>query len=428
MTSADRTGEMPAPEPAAAPPKPRVRRVIVANLISVVGSQMTILAIPWFVLITTGSETRMGFVFGAELLPIALFGIPAGLLVRRLGVRRTVVTGDAISAVLICLIPLLHHFNALPFAALLIIVAAIGAVTAPYLAAQRLLLPEILGDDESAVTGGNALLEGSSWGARLIGPALAGFLIATVGALNVLWIDAGTYVVSAALLFGVPRKLVDLSAGATSPGALAGARYVLADSVLRRIIIAAVGYGLLVPFLVISLPILADIRFGANPHVAGWLLAAWGGGAVLGAFGVAPALQKVPPLTLGALGAVALAIPLWLLPIRQPVATIAAIMIVSGVFVPVLNAPLLGVLSVRPPAELRAQVLSFAVTMSLLASPLAYVVAGTLFSHFGLSKVFIGVAAAATLCALLLLTLVRGAGSAAELADVDEPMTSPSSS
>jgi predicted MFS family arabinose efflux permease len=345
------------------------------------------------------------------------------MLVRRLGVRRAVVIGDAVSAVLICLIPILHHAGALPFAALLVVVACIGAVTAPYLAAQRLLLPEILGDDETAVVGGSAMLEASSWGARLIGPALAGLLIATVGAFNVLWIDGATFVVSAVLLLGVPRRLVDLSAASSAiPGALAGARYVLGEPVLRRIVIAAVGYGLLVPFIIISLPLIADVRFGGNPHVAGWLLAAWGGGAVAGAFGVAPALQKVPPLTLGALGAVALAIPLWLLAIHQPVATLAVILIVSGVFVPVLNAPLLGVLSVRPPEALRPQVLSFVVTMSLLASPVAYVVAGTLFSHFGLARVYIGVAAGATLCALLLLTLIRLPGAPGRFAGIGDPL------
>ena len=56
-----------------------------AEVISSLGAQMTFLALPWFVLTTTGSTTRMGIVLAAELLPIALLGIPSGAVVSRLG-------------------------------------------------------------------------------------------------------------------------------------------------------------------------------------------------------------------------------------------------------------------------------------------------------------------------------------------------------
>ena len=58
-----------------------------SEVISSLGSQMTFLALPWFVLTTTGSTTRMGIVLAAELLPIALLGIPSGAVVSRLGAR-----------------------------------------------------------------------------------------------------------------------------------------------------------------------------------------------------------------------------------------------------------------------------------------------------------------------------------------------------
>ena len=386
---------------------PAVRRVFASDLVSRLGSRMSYLALPWFVLITTHSATRMGLVLGAELLPVAVLGIPAARVIERLGVRRTVVLGDAAQAVLTALIPGLYLLGVLSYWMILVIVAAVGAVSAPYFAAQRLVLPEALGDDAGAVAGGNALIEASTWGAQFAGPALAGLLIAATGPLSVLWIDAGTFVVSAALLYGLPRPKVSLAQAAASPRMLAGARYALRDPVIGRLIIAATGYGIFVPFILIALPIMADVRFGASPQVAGWLLAAWGAGAITGTFLVMPLVRRIQPLLLGVLGGVGLAVPLWFLPISQPAATVAIIMVVSGVFVPLLNAPGIALLTTRPPAELRPQVMTFFVSTNLLAGPLAYAVAGPLFAHFGLGPILIAVAAGATACTALLLSFLR---------------------
>lgn len=68
--------------------------LISAQVISSLGSQMTFLALPWFVLKTTGSPTRMGVVLAAELAPIAVLGIPSGALIARWGARRTMLVAD----------------------------------------------------------------------------------------------------------------------------------------------------------------------------------------------------------------------------------------------------------------------------------------------------------------------------------------------
>lgn len=60
-----------------------------AELISQLGSGLSALALPWFVLVTTHSASRMGVVFAVELLPFVLFGLHAGVVVDRLGLRAT---------------------------------------------------------------------------------------------------------------------------------------------------------------------------------------------------------------------------------------------------------------------------------------------------------------------------------------------------
>jgi hypothetical protein len=82
-----------------------LRPLLAAELVSSLGSQMTFLALPWFVLVTTGSATRMGVVLGVELIPIGHFGIPSGAVVSRLGARRTLIVCDTARAPLMASIP-----------------------------------------------------------------------------------------------------------------------------------------------------------------------------------------------------------------------------------------------------------------------------------------------------------------------------------
>ena len=93
--------------------------VLVAELVSLTGSAMTLVALPWFVLITTGSTARMGWVLAAELLPVGLLGIPAGSAIARLGAKRTMNVADAARAPLMAAVPIPHWTGHLSFGLLL---------------------------------------------------------------------------------------------------------------------------------------------------------------------------------------------------------------------------------------------------------------------------------------------------------------------
>ncbi|MFD0632354.1 hypothetical protein [Catenulispora yoronensis] len=101
-----------------------------------------------------------------------------------------------------------------------------------------------------------------------------------------------------------------------------------------------------------------------------------------------------------------------------------AILLASGIGVPMLNAPLISILSTHPPAELRAQVMTALVTANLLAGPLAYAVAGPLFTHWGTGRVLAVTAAGMTVCALPLVSLAaRSAQSAPQTRSDGEAMS-----
>jgi MFS family permease len=387
---------------------PVMRAIIASESISALGSQMTFLVLPWFVLIATGSATRMGLVFAVELVPVALLGIPSGLAVQRLGVRRIMLIGDGARAALIALVPVLSLLHALSFSALLVIVFCVGIFSGPYVSAQRLVIPETFGDDEALVVQGNALLESATRLTTLLGPALAGLLIGVLGAVHVLWFDAASFVLSFVILAArLPKPRLSMAGEQGSAGVLAGAKFVLGNPLLRRVSAAALLFGLFFPALLASLPVVTDRRFGADPKVAGLLFAAWGAGALIGLYGVMRFASKLPPIRMGALAAVALALPLWLLALPLTAWQFGLILLLSGIFTPMLNAPLITLILLRTPEELRAQTIAFVMTANLLAGPLGYALAGPALQAWGLRAVLLVVAAGISVAALLMSTIVK---------------------
>src|SRR5947209_4181336 len=154
-----------------------IAALLAAEVLSTTGSQMTWLALPWFVLVTSGSK-QMAFVVAAEACGYALFGIPSGSLLQRLGPRRTMRLCDALRAPLMLLVPVLHWRGDLTLPILVVLAFTLGAAGTPYPAAQRVVVAETLDEDEASVERANALLQGATRITMLFGPALAGVLSA----------------------------------------------------------------------------------------------------------------------------------------------------------------------------------------------------------------------------------------------------------
>ncbi|MDP9394960.1 MAG: MFS transporter [Actinomycetota bacterium] len=117
--------------------------LLLAQAVSVTGTRMSMVALPWFVLETTASPTRMGLVAFAEMLPYVLGALLAAPLVDRVGARRAGVTCDVGSAVAVAAVPLLHQAQALSFPALLALVAVAGGLRGPGDNAKYVLLPDV---------------------------------------------------------------------------------------------------------------------------------------------------------------------------------------------------------------------------------------------------------------------------------------------
>jgi predicted MFS family arabinose efflux permease len=387
-----------------------LRAVYVAGGTSEFGTQMTQLALPWLVLETTGSAPRAGLVFAVQVLPMALLGLAGAEVIQRLGGVRTMLVADAVRGPVIALVPILSALGLLSLGALLTIVAALGVLGVPYFAAQRVVTTELAGPDPKALTRMNSVLEGWYNMSGVAGPALAGVLIAVLGARQVIWIDAASYTVSCLLLWRfVPRGARAAQPAATTAraGILAGLRALRDDDFLRPAMTSTIMFGFLLRILLIALPLIAFDRFGRDAAVGGLLLGGFGAGTLIGSLITYLVANRMSAGRLMALAAVQLVLPLWLLMTSAPVAVLVAALVVSGASLPLSNAPFFTILATRCAGDIRAKVMQSVVALSNIASPLGYLAGGLAIGHFGVTTTMLALAALSTLAAVNLLRAIQ---------------------
>lgn len=381
--------------------------LLAAQLVSNSGSQMTAVALPWFVLTTTRSPAQASWVVAAEFAAIGLLGLPGGALAQRIGPRRTMLIADPARALLIALVPALHLLGLLTFPLLLAIVFAMGAFFTPCFSSQQAILPDLMGERAQELTGAGALFQTAHRLPNVVGPAVAGTLMAFIQPTDVLFIDAATYLAA----FGFIRLLVPAVAGKPAQlhhDLLAGVRFLAGNRVLRNVTLTSTlgeaGY----QALLIAIPVLVLFRYGQHPEIAGALLAAWGVGAGLGSVAGFGSARKLEPLRQAKAAMFLQALPLWLLATTAPVPVLATAMFLAGVFNPLTSAPIHALRLLRSPVELRATVTAVWVTVVMLAGVAGLALAGPAMQSVGVQPVLLACAALITGRAVGLWLSLRG--------------------
>jgi len=388
--------------------------VLGAELVSLTGSAMTLVALPWFVLITTGSTARMGWVLAAELLPVGLLGIPAGSVIARLGAKRTMNVADAARAPLMAAIPILHWAGHLSFGLLLVLTFLIGCFMAPYYASSRLILPEVVGEDEQLVAQGSAFLQAATQLTQLGGPILGGVLISLLSAPAVLIVDAATYAFSFIVIFAFVRVGKRVAPDESSRGVFAGLRYLLHHRLLGPMLAAASFINFAAQGLLALIPVIVLRRYDADPKIVGFCFAAFGAGALFGSLVAAQLVRRVPLLKLAGAAILLMSLPLWFVAISMPWPALLVVFAVFGSCAPLVNAPVLTILTVRTPQALRPKVMTAVMTVSALIGPLGFLAVGQALQHVGIPVVALAIAGGFTAGSLCFSAAVRREADAGE--------------
>jgi MFS family permease len=380
-----------------------LRALLFAEVISTTGAQMTWLALPWFVLTTTGSAGQMTLVILAESIGLAAAGLPAGAFVERFGAKRSMLFADAVRAPLMLFVPILHWTGHLSIEGLLVLAFLLGALAGPYFTAQRVIMPELLGEDEATMSQANALFQGAIRTTLLLGPPLGGVLIGVIGAANVLVIDAATYLVSFALvaLFVPTRKPAPRDEGADTRGVLAGLKFLVREPLLRVWIPLFVAGDAAWQAFFVAVPVLTVERFGADAKIAGALFAGFGAGALIGNFlSFRYLAQRIDGLRLIAFSVPLQAAPLWLLTLHVPARGMFGAILVSGIGNGICNPTIHSLFTLRMPVAVRAKAMAAATVIWGLGTPLGLLFAGPVLATLGPQPVLVGFALVQTVCML----------------------------
>jgi MFS family permease len=279
---------------------PNYRRYFTGQLISLSGTWMQTVSALWLVLSLTGSGVAVGLTTALQFLPMLLFGAWGGLLADRFSKRRLLMTTQALMA-----LPAIGLFAVTVTGAaaawmVYLAVFAMGAVNAVDNPTRQSFVIEMVGPDRvvNAVSLNSVIVQS----ARIVGPAIAGLLIAAFGVAPSFALNALTFVAMIVALRGMDTaQLRDAPLAARERGAIrAGLRYVratpeLAVPLALMALVGTFGFN----FQVI-LPLLARFSFDGGAGVYAALVSAMGVGSVAGALVTGARGRAGPRLIAGA--------------------------------------------------------------------------------------------------------------------------------
>ncbi|HET7902763.1 MAG TPA: MFS transporter [Candidatus Nanopelagicales bacterium] len=388
---------------------------LLAEVVSTTGTRMSMVAIPWFVLTTTGSAATTGVVAFAETLPYVIVLALGGPVVDRFGAWRVAILAGVTAAALVGAVPALYAAGSLHLGVLVVLVAAVGAVrgleTSTYV-----LLPGLADEAGMPLTRATGLHDGMNRTAGMLGVPLAGVLIAVSSAPAVLLVDAASFLI-AALLLGllVPRTSQPPTREAEDAPAAEGGRvrayvdelregfgFLLRDRMLVAIAVLVLVTNLLdQAYSAVMVPVWVHDELG-SPLALGLIGGVFGVGAVVGSSVFAWLGPRLPRRRSFAWGFLVGGAPRFVvLALAVVLPPVLAVSLVAGLAVGAINPALAATEYERIPRHLQARVIGALAAVAMAGIPVGGLLGGLAVQTLGLSVallVFGGVYLATTLC------------------------------
>jgi MFS family permease len=385
--------------------------VLAAMAVSQTGTRISAIALPWFVLSTTGSAAQTGLVAFCEMTPYVVVKALTGPLIDRAGPRRISWSTDLVSASAAAAIPVLHTLRLLPFWLLLILVAMVGAARGPGDLAKEVMIPEVAERGRvplERATGLSGVIERL---ASTVGPAAGGGLVALVGPLtgvaaNAVSFAFGSLIIGLALPRGVGHAVIpdrpadegDESEKGEEPGYWRrfgeGLAFLRGEPLLLTIVVMIAITNLLdAAWSTVLLPVWARDS-GAGPAAIGLVASTFGIAAVSGSLVAAAVAHRLPRRTVFFIGFLIGGAPRFLilaldLAVGVPMSVVVAVFAVGGFGAGFIN-PIIGAVYLeRIPRRLLGRVGALADALAWAGIPLGGLIAGAAVAPFGVVPVLV---------------------------------------
>jgi len=252
--------------------------------VSLIGTWMQLIAMRWLVYRLTKSELMLGMVGFISDSPLFLLVPFAGVLADRLKRHRILIVTQALSALQAAILALLVFTDRVEVWHVLVLGGLLGVISAFDITARQAFLVDIIEERENLP---NAIALNSFIfnGALLIGPAVAGILIAVVGEGPCFALNSLSYlaVLGALFLMKIPPKTFSASPLDIKAAIVEGAAYTFASVPIRSILMLVASVSLVAASYTLLMPVFAEDVLQGGPRVYGYLMSATGVGALLGA-------------------------------------------------------------------------------------------------------------------------------------------------
>lgn len=364
------------------------RRFFVGQAISLVGDQITFIALPLVaVLVLDANAAQMGFLIAAELSPNLLFSLHAGALVDRRGRRRrTMIGADLGRAGLLASIPFSYALGVLTLGQLYVVAFLFGTLSVLFFVSHSTLFVSLVPRERYVQA--SSLLNGSRALSFVAGPSLGGVLVQVLSAPVALVADALSYLASAWSLARISPEEPPVE---TREGGqlAAGVRYIIGSPIVRASLAATATINFF-NFVFWALFILYATRsLHVSPGVLGVVIGAAAVGAVLGSVATGPLERRIGIGRTYLVGCIVFPVPLVLVPLAGGPSWLVLVMLFlaefgSGFGVMLLDIAGGSIKAALVPDRLRARVSGAYMVVNYGVRPLGALAGGTLGSLSGL--------------------------------------------
>lgn len=382
---------------------PSFRNLFLGQSISRLGDAVDDIGVIWLVLQITGSALATATALVFQILPTLLFGLLAGALVDRWDRRRTMVAMDVLRAGLVLAIPLLHGRGMLTLPILYVLVFGLGVGSQVFRPALRASIPNVVAP--AGLMGATSLIEVTRQLGGIVGPAVAGGLIATVGIEMLFYLDAATYAISALFIAGtrIPTARAAASSGPIPIGRdiVEGIRYLIrARPVFLLAVLGVLShlYWAAVPLIA---PVLAEQVLDAGPAGYGALVSSLNVGMVASGLLIGLLPAAVPKGRLIVAGYFGMGLTAALLALAETLWQAALVLALSGAVAMLTVVPFFALLQEYVPDEFRGRVFATDETLEHAVLPPFYALTGWLLDVRGAPFVLVFVGTGLVLVGLL---------------------------
>ena len=353
------------------------------QLVSLSGTWVQTIAQGWLVLELTNSAFLLGVINAISAMPIMLFSLLGGVVADRLNKKYILFTTQAFSMILAFCLGVLVSLKLAAFWNIAIIAALLGLVNAFDVPTRQSFVVEMVGKgDLNNAIALNSLLFNA---ARIIGPVIAGFLAGWLGIASCFYVNAISFLAVIVALIFIKGNFApkDLSQRSIAEGMIDGARYVLSHKNIRSLVIITAISSIFGMANVVLMPIFARDILKVGVTGLGFLMAAIGVGAIIGALTLAKFSNYKEKRIFIKSGTIILAVSLILFSISTSYWLSLLLLLAAGWGIITQAATINTLLQLETPDNLRGRVMSFFTMMFLGMTPVGSFFAGVMAYWFG---------------------------------------------